>query len=100
MAGRIYDRAFFRALPREGCIVHELFGTECAGEIGRHHVHPISLGGPEDGPTVPSCARHHPMLEALARRVYGTPEYRRCPHAHRTLEGRMACERRLNANAA
>jgi hypothetical protein len=97
--GRIYDTVAFRALPRERCIVHELFGADCAGAIARHHVHPVSLGGPEDGPTVECCARHHTMLEALARRVYGVPEYRRCPHAHRTQEGRLACEQRLNAAA-
>lgn len=98
--GRIYDTAAFRALPRNRCIVHELFGTECAGDISRHHVHPVSLGGAEDGKTVESCSRHHPMLEALARRVYGTPEYRRCRHVHPTREGREACDRRRNAMAA
>lgn len=97
--GRIYDTAEFRALPRERCVVHDLIGGECAGPIGRHHVWPIELGGDPRGRTIESCARHHPMLEALARRVYSIPEYRRCPHVHPTLEGRLACERRLNAVA-
>jgi hypothetical protein len=98
--GRIYDTSAFRSLPRERCAVHELIGTDCAGPISRHHVHPVALGGGELGRTVQCCSRHHPMLEALARRAYGAPGYRRCPHAHPTQEGRLACERRLNPVAA
>lgn len=94
--GRIYDTAAFRALPRERCAVEELIGGTCSGEIALHHVHPLSLGGEVDGRLVPCCAAHHPMLEALARRVYGLPQYRRCPHRHVTREAREACERRLN----
>ena len=98
--GRIYDRSEFRRLPRDHCAVHELLGGNCVGPIHQHHVEPMSLGGDELGYTVPVCARHHPMLEALARRVYGTQEYRRCPHRHATAEGRRACERRLNEAVA
>jgi hypothetical protein len=98
--GRVYDTAAFRALPREHCIIHELLGTECEGAIARHHVHPLAAGGDPQGRTVPVCAVHHPQLEALARRVYGTPEWKRCPHFHPTQAGREACERRLNVSAA
>lgn len=94
--GRIYDTAAFRALPRERCAVHELLGGECSGPIARHHVWPVELGGDPHGRTVESCARHHPMLEALARRVYGLREPRRCPHRHVTREARERCEARLN----
>lgn len=96
--GRIYDKASFRALPRERCAVWELIGGECSGPIAHHHVYPVSLGGAESGRTVESCAAHHPMLEALARRVYGAPRYRRCPHRHVTPEARERCEARLNAD--
>ena len=94
--GRPYDTADFRALPRERCAVYELLGGECAGPIGRHHVHPLSMGGEEDGRTVEVCSTHHPMLEALARRIHGIP--RRCPHKHVTPEARAQCEARLNAS--
>jgi len=100
--GRVYDTAAFRALPRERCVIHELLGTECRGPVARHHVHPVELGGDPEGRTVECCARHHPMLEALARRVYSHEQTypRRCPHYHPTRAGREACERRLNAEVA
>jgi hypothetical protein len=91
---RIYDKAAWRAQPRERCVVHELIGGECRGPVALHHVHHLSFGGDDDGRTVPVCSRHHPMVEALARRVH---HWRRCPHQHRTPEAREACERRLNA---
>lgn len=99
MPGRIYDTARFRALPRDSCAVYELLGGECAGDVAHHHVHPLALGGDDDGRTVSVCARHHAFLEPLARKVYGTPERRRCPHFHPTQAGREACERRLNVSA-
>lgn len=71
---------------------------ECSGPVHLHHVHPLSAGGDAFGRTVEVCRRHHPMLEALARRVYGEPEWKTCPHQHRTREAREACERRLNAD--
>ena len=92
--GRIYDTAAFRALPRERCAVYELLGGECSGPIGRHHVRPLRYAA--DGRTVEVCAVHHPMLEALARRIHGEREYRRCTHRHVTPEAREACERKLN----
>ena len=97
--GRPYDSAVWRTLLREGCALHVLTGDACSGDVGLHHVHPISLGGDVDGETVPVCAKHHPSLEALARRVYGEPRRRRCGHRHVTREGREACERRLNRDA-
>jgi len=83
------------------CALAELLPDECSPGIDRHHVFPISAGGDPDGPTVPVCDRHHPILESMARRVLGGP--RRCPHppgTHRYPDGREACERRLNAVAS
>lgn len=94
--GRVYDRRDWRSLPRDTCAVYELLGGECKGEIALHHIHPLSLDGPEDGIVTPCCSAHHPMLEALARRVYKAPEWKRCTHNHRYPEAREACERRLN----
>src|SRR5262245_16573029 len=101
MATRIYDTAAWRKLSRSGpCAVAELLGGECHGPISRHHVHSMSLGGDPEGETIMVCKRHHPMLEALARKIHGTPQWKRCPHHHRTADARAACERRLNAVAA
>lgn len=86
----------WRRLPRTSCAAAELFGGECHGPIHRHHVHPISLGGDPNGETIEACARHHPMVEALARKMHGAPEWKRCRHLHRTREAREACEQRLN----
>jgi hypothetical protein len=76
--------------------VRELIGGDCSGLLARHHVHPIRLGGDVEGRTVVCCARHHPMLEALARRVHGASRYRRCHHKHVTEEARRLCEAKLN----
>lgn len=93
----VYSTSSWRRLPRNGpCAVAELLGTECGGLIARHHVVPLSLGGHDLGRTVQVCAKHHPMLEALARRAWGVREWKRCPHHHRTREAREACEKRLN----
>lgn len=89
----------WRDLPRTHCAVADLLGGECAGHIERHHVIPISLGGAVDGKTVEVCQRHHPMLEALARKIHGLPEYKRCPHkpgTHVYPGAKEECERRLN----
>jgi hypothetical protein len=94
------DTRRWRALPRERCAVFELIGGACSGPISLHHIIPLSAGGDDDGPVVQVCQAHHPMLEALCRRVYRPVEPRRCPHHHRTREAREACERRLNAAAA
>jgi hypothetical protein len=42
---------------------------------------------------VTACARHHPMLEALRRRLLAPPP--RCRHRHPYPAGREACERRM-----
>lgn len=95
--GTIYSTRYWRELDRSGpCAAAELLGGECAGPIERHHVHPISLGGAPEGDTIQLCRRHHPMVEALARRIHGLEEWKRCPHQHRSLESRELCERRLN----
>ena len=96
METTLYNSRTWRNLPRETCRVAELVGGECAGSISLHHLYPLSLGGAEWGRTVECCQAHHPYLEALARRVYGRREPRRCHRQHRTREAREACERRLN----
>ncbi len=92
----VYQTASWRGLPRSSCAIHELLGTECGGSIARHHVRPLSAGGDPDGRTVQVCARHHPSLEALARRVWRERVWKTCPHHHQTRESREACERKLN----
>ena len=79
---------------RTECVFAELVPGECSGTLHWHHVHPISAGGDPDGKTVPICSRHHPQLEAVARRIL---RWRSCPHVHRSPEAREACERRLNS---
>ena len=76
------------------CALSELVPGECSGRLHEHHVMPISAGGDPNGKTVLLCQRHHPMVEALARRIL---RWRRCPHVHRSPEAREACERRLNS---
>jgi hypothetical protein len=89
----------WRELSRsEPCAIGELLGVECSGLIHRHHVHPLIAGGDPYGTTVAVCARHHPMLEALVRRVYGLRKRKTCKHQHRSREARESCERRLNAD--
>lgn len=93
----VYDSAYWRGLPRTGsCCLSRLLPDSCEGALHRHHVVPISLGGDPLGETVLVCARHHPALEALARRVI---RWRSCKHEHRTREARESCERRLNRDA-
>lgn len=94
-----YYTRHWRSLPRERCAAAELLGGECAGLIHRHHLHPISLGGDPDGETVEVCQRHHPSLEALARKLHGLPEWKHCNHVHPYPGAREACERRLNRAA-
>lgn len=96
MDQRIYDSQEWRELPRDGeCAVTYLFGDSfgpCHGVIDRHHVDP-----PHER-SIQICHRHHPMLEAIRRYLLdrSQPRWRRCPHTHRTREGRESCERRLN----
>jgi len=75
------------------CALADLLPGHCSGPLHSHHVYPVNLGGDPDGYRVDLCARHHPMLEALARRELRRPP--RCRHIHPTREGREACERRL-----
>lgn len=94
-----YYKSRWRKLPRSRCAAAELLGGECTGTIHRHHVHPMSLGGEIGGETIEVCQKHHPMIEALARKIHGLPEWKRCPHIHRSRESREACEQRLNRAA-
>lgn len=97
-----YNTTRWRDLPRNGfCEVGRLLGTECDdGPLHRHHVQPLSAGGEDFGRTVLVCKRHHPSLEALARRVWNEPKWKTCPHHHTTRESREACERKLNGIVA
>ena len=91
-----YDKRSFRRLPRERCVVADLFGPavgECAGYIHRHHVDPAD----PYSRTLEVCNGHHQRLHAALRHLEA-PEraWKRCHHRHSTREGREACERRLN----
>lgn len=93
------------ARERDGnkCTVARLLGGECSpGPLHAHHVMPVSEGGrPYDLDNVgTSCASHHPMWEALRRRLVANlqpekPRVLRCNHRHPTAEGRRICERRM-----
>lgn len=94
MEAKVYNTQDWRELPRDGeCAVAYLFGDSvgpCHGAIDRHHV------DPPNERSIQVCHRHHPMLEAARRRVVAKPEWKRCPHTHRSREARESCERRLN----
>lgn len=96
-----YDRQDWRELPRDGeCVVSFLFGEvvgDCHGRIDRHHVDPND----PDSRSFQVCARHHPKVQAILRRLLKLPKWRRCPHkpgTHRYRSGLEACERQLNRN--
>jgi 5-methylcytosine-specific restriction endonuclease McrA len=92
-----------QAIARDGsrCTVARLLGGRCSTNLPlhAHHIKPVSDGGAAfDLDNVgTTCARHHPIWEALRRRLVELrePERPRCPHVHRTREGREICERRL-----
>lgn len=93
-----------RALERDGhrCTVSRLLGGDCSdGPLHAHHIEPVAAGGrPFDVDNVgTTCARHHPMWEALrrdlVRRAGGEEPAPRCTHPHRTREAREICERRM-----
>lgn len=96
-----------RAIARDGgrCTVSRLLGGKCAdGPLHAHHIVPIADGGDayDLDNVATTCASHHPMWEALRRllvtKLLGTDEPEtapRCPHAHRSREARMECERRM-----
>lgn len=94
MEAAVYSTRAWRELPRDGeCVVEFLFGEAagpCDGPIHRHHVEP-----PNER-SVQVCEKHHPMLEAVRRRL---SRWKSCPHkpgVHRYPGAREACERRLN----
>ena len=103
MQRQAYDKRAFRNLPREQCVVSELFGEmvgDCHGFVHRHHVEPTD----PDSRTVPVCNRHHQRLHA-ALRALRAPEraWKLCPHppgTHRYAGAKEACERRLNRERA
>ena len=110
MAGTIYNTLLWqlarrRALSRDGsrCTVARLLGGECSPSLDVHHIRPVSEGGaPFDQENLATvCDSHHPIWEALRRRLLAAleppapPAPVRCRHIHRTAEGRRACEARL-----
>ena len=91
----VYNTQRWRDLPRDYCVIDELFGDAagpCAGLIHHHHVNPQD----PDSRTVQVCASHHPRIHSLLRR-FDAGEHRRCGHRHRYDHARRECERRLNA---
>lgn len=94
-----------RALARDGhlCTVSRLLGGECSGALHVHHIVPVEEGGEPFAldNLGTACASHHPAWEALRRKLVSArtepvaPAVPRCPHAHRTPEARVLCERRM-----
>lgn len=93
-----------RVLKRDAnrCTVSRLLGGECSASLDVHHIRPVRAGGaPYDLENLASvCDSHHPVWEALRRRLLAALEPAeerppRCPHFHRTAEAREACERRM-----
>lgn len=98
-----WDALRARVVERDGsrCLLAWLLGGSCDETLHVHHIEPIEERPElalEESNLVTACGRHHPMLEALRRRLLERREPRRCPHEHRTRAGREACERRLNAD--
>ncbi len=89
-----YNTQRWRSLPRDYCVIDELLGAAagpCHGLIHHHHVDPTD----PDSRTVQVCAKHHPQIHSMLRRL--EPRRRRCTHNHRYPGARADCERRLNA---
>lgn len=111
--GTIYDTLQWiltsrRAIARDGhrCTVARLLGGECSGKLHAHHIKPVSDGGaPYDLENVgTACASHHPVWEALRRRLLANlepqgPRVIVCRHRHPTAAGRRNCERRMAQRA-
>lgn len=96
-----------RVLLRDGfrCIVSKLLGGECSPPpLHVHHIVPLADGGaPFDEDNCASvCSRHHPIWEALRRRVVEAREGKpvRCPHKHVHRLAREECEARMRRELA
>lgn len=101
-----WHRFRLRVLARDGrrCTVGRLLGGPCHPTLHVHHVVPVSEGGAEfdfDN-AITACARHHPMLEALRRKILAARETPppRCRHRHPYPQGREECERRMRERIA
>jgi hypothetical protein len=100
MEKTVYDKRSWRNLPRESCLIFELFGNalgECKGEIHRHHTNPLD----PDSRSVEVCNSHHQYLHVALRTLTAesAPEWKRCPHkpgTHRYPWAKEECEQRLN----
>lgn len=88
------------ALARDAneCQARRLFGGECSALLHVHHIRRPEHGGAMYAldNLVTVCASHHPQLEAVRRYLDRKHAWKRCPHEHRTLAGREACEAKLN----
>lgn len=95
---RIYDDIRWDSvresvIARDGNCVLSWLGP-CSGPL---HVHHVSYEDPYDeNVLVTVCRRHHGAADRLRR---FSSKWKRCPHVHRTREGRESCERKLNAAA-
>lgn len=110
MATSLYDTVLWqiaqrRVLRRDGsrCSVARLLGGRCTDRLDVHHLVPVSEGGgflAEDN-LITACSSHHPMLEALRRRILNRrePAAPRCHHKHVHAEARRQCEERLARRA-
>ena len=86
-----------RARDADRCTISRLIGGDCSRVLHVHHLIPVSEGGAplDEDNCVTTCARHHPMLEAMRRYVLRKRTPIRCSHHHPYPHGRVECERRL-----
>ncbi len=105
----IYDSLRWRAarartLRRDDnrCTVARLLGGECSATLHVHHIRPVSEGGAlyDDANLATVCDSHHPVWEALRRRLLAALDCEdespvACRHYHRSTEARRACEARM-----
>lgn len=95
-----WQRTRAHVLARDGdrCTVARLIGGDCHPRLHCHHVVPVGEGGAPFDPSnvLTACASHHPMIEALRRRLLAlrTPPEPKCPHRHPYPQGRRECEQR------
>lgn len=88
-----------RILARDQTCNGRFLGGHCSPVLDVHHIRPREEGGTdEDENLMVLCHSHHPQLEALRRAILERrePQWRHCPHEHRSREARELCERRLN----
>ncbi len=86
------------ALERDGsvCTVARLLGGDCSPLLHVHHLDRRPELALELDNVATTCARHHPMWEAVRRSVLArrAPRVAPCRHRHRYDHARRECERR------